>query len=243
MNRKLAGFSVLACLLLATTSCQKLQARDNLVKGMTAFKEGKYDKAAALFDTAAKLDPDLTNAQLYLATAYAQQFTPDVPSEENHKYAMNAIQTFEKVLEKEPKNTNAIGGLAGLYQDLKELNKSREYYKKQTEIEPDNAVPFYAVASTDWYMMRDRSHPVTDEEKAALVAVDMEYVEKALEKNPQYQEAMTYKNLLLRDKAALTKDPAEAKRLLDEANVWFDKALAQLKINAEKKATTVAAPQ
>ena len=185
MNRKLAGFCAVAFLLLATTSCQKLQARDNLTKGIKAFKEGKYDRAAEYFDAASKLDPDLTNAQLYLATAYAQQFVPDVPSEENQQFAKNAIATFEKVLEKDPKNTNAIGGLAGLYQGLKELDKSREYYKKQTEIEPDNAVPFYAVASTDWYMMRDRTHPVTEEQKAVIVEEGMQYVEKALEKNPR----------------------------------------------------------
>ena len=243
MKRKLAGICTLAFLLLATTSCEKLKARDSLVKGMKAFKEGKYDKAVELFDASSKLDPELMEAQLYLATAYAQQFTPDVPSEENQQFARNAIQTFEKVLEKDPRNTSAIAGLAGLYQGLKELDKSREYYKKQTEIEPDNPVPFYAVASTDWYMVRDRAHPVTEEEKAQIVEEGMQYVEKALEKNPNYQEAMAYKNLLLRDKAAMTADPAEAKRLLDEANVWFDKALAQLKANSEKQPGPEPTPQ
>ena len=52
-------------------------------------------------------------------------------------------------------------------------------------------------------------------------------LDKALEMNPNYEEAMAYKNLLLRDKAAVTKDPAEAKRLIDEADVWFNKALGQ----------------
>ena len=65
----------------------------------------------------------------------------------------------------------------------------------------------------------------------------MEYVDKALERNPAYQDAMTYKNLLLREKAMLTKDPAEAKRLVDEANVWFQKALTERQKDAEKKAT------
>jgi hypothetical protein len=46
---------------------------------------------------------------------------------------------------------------------------------------------------------------------------------------------MTYKNLLLRDKAAVTKDPAQAKLLLDEANVWFSKALEQSRANSEQK--------
>ena len=37
--------------------------------------------------------------------------------------------------------------------------------------------------------------------------------DKALGLNPDYMEAMTYKNILLRLKANITKDPAEQKRL------------------------------
>jgi tetratricopeptide (TPR) repeat protein len=238
MMRKFIAIGGLSLLLLTATSCQKLQARDNLTKGIHAFNEAKYEKAAEYFSTASKLDPDLTNAELYLATAYtlqAQFLDPSMTSDDSKKFANSAIETFEKVLQKDPKNASAIGGLAGLYQGLKNFDKSREYYRKQTEIEPNNAVPYYAIASTDWIMIRDRSHPLTDDEKAMYAAEGLEYVDKALEKNPEYQEAMTYKNLLLREKAAITKDPAEAKKLVDEANVWFEKALAQLKINAEKK--------
>jgi tetratricopeptide (TPR) repeat protein len=241
MIRKVVTYSALALFVLATASCQKLQARDNLVKGMRAFKEGKFDRAAQYFDTASKQDPDLTQAQLYLGTAYAAQFDPNNPTgEENQKLAETAIKTFEGVLEKDPKNVSAVAGLAGLYQGLKNFDKSREWYKKQTEIDPANAVPYYAIASTDWLVMRDRAHPVTDADKAILVEEGLQYADKALEKDPNYQEAMAYKNLLLRDKAALTKDPAEAKRLLDEADVWFKKALETLKANAEKKSNPAA---
>jgi tetratricopeptide (TPR) repeat protein len=239
MTRKLLTLCGLALLLVSVTSCQKLQARDNLRKGIDAFKGGKYEKAAEYFNTATQLDPDLTNAELYLATAYAQQaqfLDPSMSSDDSKKFATNAIETFEKVLQKDTKNSSAVAGLAGLYQGLKNFDKSREYYKKQTEMEPDNAVPYYAIASTDWILIRDKSHPLSDEDKAKAAEEGLEYVDKALEKNPEYQEAMTYKNLLLREKAALTKDPAEAKRLVEEANVWFQKALDQLKINAEKKA-------
>lgn len=236
MIRKVAACCALAVLVLATASCQKLQARDNLNKGIKAFKEGKFDRAAEYFDTASKLDPDLTNAQLYLATAYASQFDPNSSTEENQKLADMAIKTFEGVLEKDPKNVSAVAGLAGLYQGLKNFEKSREYYKKQTEIDPNNAVPYYAIASTDWLVQRVPGQPVTDEQKIVYVEEGLQYVDMALEKDPNYQEAMAYKNLLLRDKAALTKDPEEAKRLLDEANLWFNKALETLKANAEKKA-------
>lgn len=231
MLRKLLIFSTLALLLLATASCQKLQARDNLNKGIKAFKEGRFEQAVEYFGNANKLDPELTNAELYLATAYAQQFTPGVDSEENQTFADNAIKTFENVLKKDPQNASAVAGLAGLYQSLKNFDKSKEYYKLETEVDPENPVPYYAIGSTDWIVIRDRDHPVSDEEKAMLVEEGLQYIDKALEKNASYPDALAYKNLLLRDKAALTTDPEEAKRLLDEADVWFQKAL---EANAQK---------
>jgi len=66
---------------------------------------------------------------------------------------------------------------------------------------------------------------LSDQEKAEAVEEGLQYVDKALEKNPNYQDALAYKNLLLRDKAAGTKDPEEAKRYLAEADVFFKKAL------------------
>jgi tetratricopeptide (TPR) repeat protein len=226
MIRKFVTVSALALFVLATASCQKLQARDNLVKGIKAFKETKYETAVEYFDKAHQQDPDLANAELYLATSYAQLFQPSLPAEgENEKYARSAISTFESVLNKDPKNASAVAGLAGLYQGLKDLEKSRDYYKKQTEIEPDNPVPYYAIASTNWLRIRHTAVPLTDEQKIEAVEEGLQYVDKALEKNPNYQDALAYKNLLLRDKAAATKDPAESKRLLEEADLYFKKAL------------------
>jgi hypothetical protein len=84
--------------------------------------------------------------------------------------------------------------------------------------------------------VRDKSVPLTDEEKIQAVEEGLQYVDKALEKNPKYQDALAYKNLLLRDKAATTKDPAESKRLLEEADIFFKKALEARNETAEKAA-------
>jgi Tfp pilus assembly protein PilF len=138
MLRKILSISLLAVLAVALSSCAKLQARDNLNKGIKAFKEGQFERAVEYFKTARELDPDLTNAELYLATAYAQQFIPGAPSEENQKFAENAIATFEQVLAKDPKNISAVSGLAGLHQNRFEFNKALDYYKKHTELEPTN---------------------------------------------------------------------------------------------------------
>src|SRR5438094_6511337 len=108
----------LAILALASTSCQKLQARDNLNKGVRAFRDAHYDNAVKYFQQAVQLDPDLTTAEIYLATAYAQQFVPNGRGEENKKNAEMAIQTFENVLRRDSNNVNAIAGLASVHQNL-----------------------------------------------------------------------------------------------------------------------------
>ena len=235
MIRKVALCGALAVFVLAATSCQKLQARDNLNKGIKAFREGRFERAVEFFDNATKLDPELTNAELYLATAYAQQYIPGAPSDENQKFAENAIKTFEKVLARDPKNTSAIAGLAGMYQNLQQLEKAKEYYRKQTEVEPDNAIPYYAIGSTDWILVQNKANPLTDEEKSRLIAEGLQFVDKAIEKDPNYDQAMAYKNLLLRQQSGLTKDKDEIKRLNDEADVWYNKSMETAKKNVEAK--------
>ena len=46
---------------------------------------------------------------------------------------------------------------------------------------------------------------------------------------------MTYKNLLLREKARLAVDPAEKARLTALADEWFNKALETRKLNAQNR--------
>ena len=53
--------------------------------------------------------------------------------------------------------------------------------------------------------------------------------------NPDYEDAMTYKNLLYREKARLSESEDEKKQLIAQADEWFNKALETRKKNAEKK--------
>ena len=69
--------------ILSTTGCDKLRARDQLNKGVAAYKNAKYEEAINHFQEAVHLDPSLTNARLYLATAYAQQYIPGVDTPDN----------------------------------------------------------------------------------------------------------------------------------------------------------------
>src|SRR5262252_9865570 len=106
MRRTTLMLTFLAILALAATSCAKLQARDNLNKGVRAFRDAHYENAVNYFKQAVELDPDLTTAEIYLATAYSQQYIPGGRSEDNDKNAKLAIQTFENDLKREPNNVN-----------------------------------------------------------------------------------------------------------------------------------------
>src|SRR6476659_11135007 len=83
--------------LLSTTGCAKLRARDQLNKGVQAYKNAKYEEAITHFQQAVELDPTLLNGRLYLATAYAQQYIPGADTEDNNRMAEQAIDQFKKV--------------------------------------------------------------------------------------------------------------------------------------------------
>jgi tetratricopeptide (TPR) repeat protein len=153
----LATLAALAFLVMATTGCNKLKARDLLNQGVAAFKNGQYDDAIEKFKKAKDLDPDLINARLYLATAYAQQYIPNAPSEENVKRGKQAIQEYEEILAKDAKNLNAIDGIgsilfqmAGQPFDVKKFDESRSYHQKHIAIRPTDPEPYYWVGVIDW---------------------------------------------------------------------------------------------
>jgi len=229
----------LAILALAATSCAKLQARDNLNKGVRAFRDAHYENAVNFFKQAVELDPDLTTAEIYLATAYSQQFVPGGRGEENDKNAQLAIQTFENVLKRDPNNINAYAGLASIYQNLgpdpKNLQKSHDYYMKYAQLDSTNPVPFYAIGSLDWIIVYDKNNPPPEEEQLKLIDEGLANLDKALALNPDYDDAMTYKNLLYRERARLAVNEDEKKKLTDQADEWFNKSIETRKKNAEKK--------
>ncbi len=233
-HRKLM-FAFLAILALAAASCAKLQARDNLNKGVRAFRDAHYENAVTYFKQAVELDPDLTTAEIYLATAYSQQFIPGGRGEDNEKNAQLAIQTFNDVLKRDQNNVNAIAGLASIYQNTNQFQKAHDYYMKYAQLDSANAVPFYAIGSVDWIIVYDKNNPPPEEEQNKLIDEGLANLDKALALNPDYDDAMTYKNLLYREKARLADNEEDKKKLTAQADEWFNKSLETRKKNAEKK--------
>jgi tetratricopeptide (TPR) repeat protein len=232
--------ALLAILALAATSCAKLQARDNLNKGVRAFRDAHYENAVKYFQQAVQLDPDLTTAEIYLGTAYAQQYVPGGRGEDNEKNAQMAIQTFENVLKRDSTNVNAVAGLASIYYNLgqndkQQLAKSREYYIKYSSLDPMNPIPLYTIGVLDWIVVFDKTNTAPKEDQLKTIEEGLGYLDKSLALNPDYDDAMSYKNLLYRQKAERADNAEEAKKYTEMADEWFNKSMETRKKNAEKK--------
>lgn len=157
MVRRVAALAVTILVVATLSGCNKLKARDLLNKGVASFKAGQYDAAVEDFKQAKELDPDLMNARLYLATAYASQYIPGAPSEQNTRLGNQAVAEFKEVLDKDAKNLNAVDGIgsilfqmAGTPFDAKKFEDSKIYHQKHIEIKPDDPEPHYWIGVIDW---------------------------------------------------------------------------------------------
>jgi len=98
---KVYKFALLGALLLLlpfSSGCSRLRARDQLNKGVAAYRNAQFQAAIMHFKEAVALDPSLLNARLYLATAYYNQYIPGGESPENVKIGQQAIDAFQDVL-------------------------------------------------------------------------------------------------------------------------------------------------
>jgi len=240
-----AACSVAAALL--SSGCQKLRARDHLNKGVQAYKNARYPEAIEHFKQAIELDPTFPTARLYLATAYMVQYIPGAESPENLQFAENAHTEFLRVLEQDPKNEVAVASIASLFFNQKKFDEASEWYKKLIEINPTNKEAYYTLGVIAWTkafqdnaearaklgMRPEDPGPIKDKKvrdqlrakNLEMIEAGMKYLEKAMEIDPQYDDAMAYMNLLYRQRADLQETQEAYKRDWDTADDWVQKTL------------------
>lgn len=139
--------------LLLATGCAKLQSRDEMNKGVQAYRNNKYADAVNHFKQAVQLDPTNQNAQLYLATSYMIQWVPGADSPDNKKNYNAAQAEFEKVLQQDPKNSLALASMASMAyntatagsqeQKAAALEEARKWNQKRMEVDPKDPEPYY----------------------------------------------------------------------------------------------------
>ena len=252
----------IAVALLSTAGCHKLMARDELNKGVQAYRNAMYEQSVEHFKNAVALDEDLKVAKLYLATAYNQQYVPGAETPENLRMAQQAIDEYQEVLRSDPDNVTALRGIASLYLQLKKFDQSRDYFQKALSKDPNDPELYYSVGVIDWTqafqdarniktqsglkneeveLNGKKDQKLCEEFKTKdgpIVDDGMKMLETAIDKRQDYDDAMVYLNLLYLRKAndQTCDDPEKRAEYKTAANSWSDKAMAARKKKAEEAA-------
>jgi tetratricopeptide (TPR) repeat protein len=269
MNKhiRLLTLAAVALALFSSEGCSKLRARDQLNKGVTSYKNAKYEEAIDHFQQSVALDPSLINAKMYLATAFAQQYIPGVEDPDNLKMADQAIEQYKRVLDMNAareQKVNSAKGIAYLYLNMKKFDDAKKYYRMAADMDPNDPEPYYSVGVIDWTAcyqprMEERAklglkpdenlNPKNKEQKAACsqlkeknwpsIQEGIESLNKAIQLRPDYDDAMAYLNLMYREKADVECDDlATRQEDLKTADHWVDQTLITKKAKAEKQPGT-----
>lgn len=244
----------LACAMAAPQS-EPERARYYLNQGVEAYKQGQYESAVEDFRFAHKLEPQSSIVTLYLAAALAMMYVPGVPTADNQKFAVEAIDTYKEALALDPKNANALKSIASLELQMRQFEDAKSYYRQASQADPGDSEAFYSIGVADWFiaykrradertkrgLRLDRPPSITKPfcaklrtENLPLIEDGMQMLQRAMELRANYDDAMAYMNLLLRERADIECGNhaawASDERQADE---WVDKALQARKQRAE----------
>ena len=198
------------------------------------------------------------------AQNYAQQLVAENPNDPKNLYALanlyekfNRVEEAEKiyrqVAEQNPQDAKACGALAAFYNkpnwddtgvawvegsDKPRRSKFDEaiaVLERCASIDPSDCSQYQKVASYYWDKAY-RDPLISDEQKNGYADKGMEFVDKALACKPDYFEAIIYKGLLYRVKAAATEDRRQKAQFLDRAAELQKQGLELKKQAAEEQA-------
>jgi len=263
---RLAAIALAVATAVLSTGCSKLQSRDEMNRGIQAYKMTHYMDAANHFRQAMQLDPTNKNAQLYLATSYMTQWIPGAESEENTRMYETAQKEFQKVLDKDPSNSIALSSMAFLTyssasngtpeQKEKFLEESKKWDERRIEVDPKDHEAYYSLGVIAWTeaygpiqsgrmkagMKPEDTPPIKDkklraelQEKYGKTIDDgIKALQTALTLDGEYDDALSYENLLYRKKADIEDTPDAAKADIAKAEELSNKAIDIKKLKATR---------
>jgi tetratricopeptide (TPR) repeat protein len=253
---------LLAVLAGGCSTFKALKARDQLNKGVEAYRDAQFQTAIEHFKSAVQLDPSLINARLYLATAYAQQYVPGGNSEENTRTGQQAIDAFENVLKLDPKNTTAMASIGQIYYNMKNFDKAKDFQRQRVQFEPNNPEPYYWIGVIDWAQcfeadgkirkdlnltipnsrgelppLPEKYRAQLEDQNSKLVDEGIDALNKALALKPNDFNSMAYLNLMYRQKADIEQSKADREADLKMADSWQQKAMELRKAGPSKSSS------
>jgi Tfp pilus assembly protein PilF len=137
------------------------------------------------------------------------------------------------------------------------FDEAAMWYHKLIQIDPKNKEAYYTlgvIAWQRWYpalqvaranlkMKPEDPGPLKDKkvkeelrtQYASVIDDGMQNLQKALDIDPEYDDAMAYMNLLVRERADLVDSPEDYKKQVEVADSWVQKALDAKKAKAARQ--------
>ena len=157
---------------------------------------------------------------------------------ERYDDAINFYQN--ELLKRDPKDSKAMQSVAMLYFKKGDFDNGVLWLKKRLEVEGTNPEVYYLIGVQAW----DRSYNFPDLDpvlRAKIVEDGLASLNKAVELKPDYFEAISYINLLYREKAKMEQDPVKKQEYIDTANKYLQQALEMRRAAQEKAKAAEAA--
>lgn len=147
---------------------------------------------------------------------------------------------FNKAIEVRPNEPLGYLVLAGFHNRQGNLEKTLEAWEKRAKVEPNNPEAHHSIA-THLYEWALKDYRLTQADKRAKVERALQAEDTALQLHPDYFEALSYKNIILRLKASMEPDLKKRQALIDEADRLRERAMAVQKAQNSSAAATEAA--
>ncbi len=154
----------------------------------------------------------------------------------------DAIKFYQDMLASNPKDSKAMSSIAQMYFKKGDFDTAVVWLKKRLEVETNNPEVYYLIGVQAW----DRSYNfpgLAPEERAKIVEEGLQALTKAVEIKPDYFEAISYINLLYREKAKMETDPAKKKEFTETADKFLAQALELRKKAKEAEAAKGPTPE
>jgi tetratricopeptide (TPR) repeat protein len=170
-------------------------------------------KAEPVYKEIIALDPSSPENYLAIAKLY----------EDAGRYD-DAEAQYAKAKEVKPNDPSVLASLAGYYNRQGDFDKTIEALQQAAALEPNNPEGYHRVATFYWEKA-NKDYRLSSAQRKDYILKGLAMEDKALSLNPDYMEAITYKNILLRLEAREEKDPKRQKDLLDEADKLRNRAI------------------
>ena len=158
--------------------------------------------------------------------------------EQNGDYE-KAEQTFVRAKDALPADAAVYTTLAAFYDRQGEFDKVIGALNERAEKEPNNPEAHHTLATYYW-QEASKNFRLRDADKRKYIETGLQEADKALALKSDYQDALTFKNLLLRSLALVETNPARQQALIKEADAL--KAKAEEMQKAKTAAPAAAAP-